>query len=217
MDLTALCQQANWTRYRPAQSAGHYESFFLRANHPSRPLAFWIRYTLFSPHGQPDAAIGELWAVAFDGETGEHHAAKRELPIAACAFASDRFAARVGDAHLGDGRLTGAAGDGPAQIAWDLRFRGDARPLLLLAPNLYGARLPRAKSLVALPFAVFDGALRIGAQTIDVRDWVGGFPYEYATAGEVFAHLHGTHGLELVYLNTHDGHVCNEFTFRRPG
>ncbi len=173
MDLTALCQQANWTRYRPGQAAGHYESFFLRANHPSRPLAFWIRYTLFSPHRRPEAAIGELWAVAFDGETGAHHAAKRELPIAACAFASDRFAARVGDAHLGDGRLTGAAGDGPAQIAWDLRFRGDARPLFLLAPNLYGARLPRAKSLVALPLAVFDGALRIGTQTIDVRDWVG--------------------------------------------
>ena len=50
----------------------------------------------------------------------------------------------------------------------------------------------------------------------DVRDWVGGFPYEYATAGEVFTYLHGKHGLELVYLNTHDGHGCNEFTFRRP-
>jgi len=49
----------------------------------------------------------------------------------------------------------------------------------------------------------------------DVRDWVGGFPYEYATAGEVFAYLHDRHGMELVYLNTHDGHVCNEFTFRR--
>ena len=51
----------------------------------------------------------------------------------------------------------------------------------------------------------------------DVRDWAGGFPYEYATAGEVFTYLHGKHGLELVYLNTHDGHGCNEFTFRRPG
>ncbi len=50
----------------------------------------------------------------------------------------------------------------------------------------------------------------------DVRDWVGGFPYEFATAGEVFNYVHAKHSLELVYLNTHDGHGCNEFTFRRP-
>ena len=32
-------------------SPGHYESWFLRGNHPSRPLAFWIRYTIFHPRG----------------------------------------------------------------------------------------------------------------------------------------------------------------------
>jgi len=173
MDLTALRQQANWTRYRPGQQAGHYESFFLRANHPTRPLAFWIRYTLFSPDRRPDTAIGELWAVAFDGETGHHHAAKSEVPIDACAFAPDRFAVRIGEAHLDAGHLTGAAGDAATHIAWDLRFHGDARPLFLLAPGLYAARLPRAKSLVGLPLAVFDGTLRIGEQSIDVRGWVG--------------------------------------------
>ena len=50
----------------------------------------------------------------------------------------------------------------------------------------------------------------------DVRDWLGGFPYEYATAGEVFRHLHDRHGFELTYLDTHDGHGCNEFAFVRP-
>ncbi len=50
----------------------------------------------------------------------------------------------------------------------------------------------------------------------DVRDWLGGFPYEYATAGVVFNYLHCKYGLQLEYLNTHDGHGCNEFTFRRP-
>jgi 2-polyprenyl-6-hydroxyphenyl methylase/3-demethylubiquinone-9 3-methyltransferase len=49
----------------------------------------------------------------------------------------------------------------------------------------------------------------------DVRDWLGGFPYEYATAGEVFNYLHNKFNLQLEYLNTHDGHGCNEFTFRR--
>lgn len=49
----------------------------------------------------------------------------------------------------------------------------------------------------------------------DVRDWLGGFPYEYASPGRVFAYVHDTCGLELCYLATGEGHVCNEFTFRR--
>ena len=65
---SAWITRANKTVHQPGQTTGHYESFFLRANHPSLPLAFWIRYTIFSPQGQPEKAIGELWAVYFDGE-----------------------------------------------------------------------------------------------------------------------------------------------------
>jgi 2-polyprenyl-3-methyl-5-hydroxy-6-metoxy-1,4-benzoquinol methylase len=50
----------------------------------------------------------------------------------------------------------------------------------------------------------------------DVRDWLGGFPYEFATAGEVFHHVHDTLGFELVALNAVEGNACNEFVFRRP-
>lgn len=50
----------------------------------------------------------------------------------------------------------------------------------------------------------------------DVRDWLGGFPYEYASAGSVFAHVHHRHGFELRYLSAGAGHCCNELTFRRP-
>jgi hypothetical protein len=55
-ELALAGQQANWTRYQPGQKMGHYESFFQRANHPSRPLAFWIRYTIFSPQDRPEDA-----------------------------------------------------------------------------------------------------------------------------------------------------------------
>jgi 2-polyprenyl-6-hydroxyphenyl methylase/3-demethylubiquinone-9 3-methyltransferase len=50
----------------------------------------------------------------------------------------------------------------------------------------------------------------------DVRDWLGGYPYEYASAGEVFTFVHGRLGFQLEYLKTLDGLGCNEFTFRRP-
>ena len=59
-ELALARQGVNHTRYRPGQKAGHYESFFQRANHPSRPFAFWIRHTLFSPHRRPEDALGEL-------------------------------------------------------------------------------------------------------------------------------------------------------------
>jgi 2-polyprenyl-6-hydroxyphenyl methylase/3-demethylubiquinone-9 3-methyltransferase len=49
----------------------------------------------------------------------------------------------------------------------------------------------------------------------DVRDWLGGFPYEFATAGEIFGFVHERLGMELIHLNTVEGNACNEFLFQR--
>ncbi|HLW90191.1 MAG TPA: hypothetical protein VKS78_02670, partial [Roseiarcus sp.] len=65
-----IADDFNSARFQPGETSGHYESYFQRANHPTEPKAFWIRYTIFSPAGRPREAIGELWAIAFDGETG---------------------------------------------------------------------------------------------------------------------------------------------------
>src|SRR5258708_37803482 len=98
-----MLENCNGTRFAPDQQQGHYESFFLRANHPSRALAFWIRYTVFSPHRRPGDAIGELWAVISNGEGGRQVAVKTELPILACRLAQNRLSVGIGDASLGDG------------------------------------------------------------------------------------------------------------------
>ncbi|HVT35311.1 MAG TPA: hypothetical protein VHE37_06995 [Nevskiaceae bacterium] len=159
----------NHARFDPASAAGHYESFFVRANHPSRPLAFWIRYTVFAPRGRPQDAIGELWAVVSDGESGKIAVAKQELPIARCEFARDRFFSRVGDAVQQDGRVQGQAGD----IRWQLIYEGAGAPLLMLPEQLYAAKLPRAKTLTGAPMAVFTGTLAVGGNTIAVDGWRG--------------------------------------------
>ena len=165
--------RANHTRYQPGQRRGHYESFFLRANHPQRRLAFWIRYTIFSPEGRPEQALGELWAVYFDGESGQHVAVKREVPFAQCAFANAKFSVRIADALLGPGVATGtAASDGHA-LSWDLSYGGDAPPLFLFPLQLYRTALPKAKSLVGLPLARFAGALVVDGRRVDVADWIG--------------------------------------------
>jgi hypothetical protein len=164
---------ANDSRYHFGQQAGHYESFFLRANHPSRPLAFWIRYTIFSPHHHPEQAQGELWAIAFNGETGRHVAVKCEAPFADCAFSPSQFSIRVGEAQLESGRLVGAAESRGHAIRWDLRYIGDAPPLFLLPLDAYAAPQPKAKSLVGRPFASFSGTLVVDGEPLEISDWCG--------------------------------------------
>ena len=166
-------RHANDTRYQPGQRAGHYESFFVRANHPTQPQAFWIRYTIFSPDGRPEDARGELWAVMFDGKRGVHTAAKTEVPLASCDFRRDGLGAYVADARLEPGRIVGAAASGGHTIAWDLSFGGTAEPLFALPLEMYAARLPRAKTLVPLPLATFRGTINVDGHPYPIFDWVG--------------------------------------------
>jgi len=166
-------QGCNAVRYRPGDDQGHYESYFQRANHPGRPLAFWIRYTIFSPRGQPSAAVGELWAVYFDGETGKITTAKDVFPIERCRFSTDGLDVAIADATLSDGVLAGSASGPDGCVAWDLRFEGGQEPLLLLPRNLYDGGFLKAKGLVGAPNTHYSGQLVIGDQEVDVSDWVG--------------------------------------------
>ena len=171
--LTRLPQSANFARYKNGQKNGHYESYFLRANHSVKPIAFWIRYTIFNPHNQPEKAIGELWAIYFDGETGKHVAVKNEVSISSCLFDMNDFHVIIGDAILDFEKLRGKASSSGDTISWDLRYNGDERPLFLFPPKLYDRKLPKAKALVGLPMAVFNGKLAINDREISIQDWVG--------------------------------------------
>jgi 2-polyprenyl-3-methyl-5-hydroxy-6-metoxy-1,4-benzoquinol methylase len=50
---------------------------------------------------------------------------------------------------------------------------------------------------------------------IDVRDWLGGFPYEFASIEEVFRFCSREMGLHLVNLRAADDIGVNEFLFRK--
>ena len=49
----------------------------------------------------------------------------------------------------------------------------------------------------------------------DIRDWLGGYPYEFAGADEVFKFCHDELGLELVNLRTVNDIGVNELLFRK--
>src|SRR4051812_10248766 len=117
------------SRYDADNAGGFYESYFLRANHPSRPLAFWIRYTVFSPKGRPDLATGELWAIYFDRDKRSTTATKESFPIGQCALSKSGMDVRIGPALLTNERLDGQAASGGRSIAWSLECSGSEQPL----------------------------------------------------------------------------------------
>ena len=163
----------NACRFVLQDKRGHYESYFQRANHPDRPLAFWIRYTVFSPKGYPENTIGELWAIYFDGESDRITAVKDEIPISQCQFSPFGLDVRIGEATLTEGKLEGRASAGSHTLEWSLAYGGKDRPLLLLPQAVYERCLPRAKLLVGTPNAAYEGMLKIDGKPIAVNGWVG--------------------------------------------
>jgi hypothetical protein len=159
-------------RYRVGQTEGHYESWFLRGNHPVRNEAFWIRYTIFSPEGRPQAAVGEVWAIHFDGEAKTIRAAKDELPICEARFSPHGLDVVIGQSTLGADALQGSASR-PHRIAWDLCYDGGSPPVVFLPERLYDRRLPKAKAVTPRPNVVFKGTLSVDGAPLRIDDWVG--------------------------------------------
>ncbi len=50
---------------------------------------------------------------------------------------------------------------------------------------------------------------------VDIHDWIGGWPMEYAGDQETVDLLESEYGFELVNVST--GHACSEFLFKRTG
>ncbi len=173
MDIEKARREANFTRYRNGQVSGHYESFFARANHPDRPFAFWIRYTIFSPSLHPEKAIGEIWAIYFNGETGVHAAVKSEIPFNRCTFANNAFSVKAGASIIGPDGLSGRIKSPAHEIRWDLATSGGEEPLFDFPLRYYDSGFPKAKALVARPMALFNGTIRVDGKTLRISKWTG--------------------------------------------
>jgi 2-polyprenyl-6-hydroxyphenyl methylase/3-demethylubiquinone-9 3-methyltransferase len=50
---------------------------------------------------------------------------------------------------------------------------------------------------------------------VDIRDWLGGYPYEHATVAEIFRFMRDEFGYELKNLNSTNSLMNNEFLFVR--
>jgi hypothetical protein len=145
----------------------YYESRFIRANHPDRAQAVWLRWTLLYP--QPGEPVADVWVMVFDPDGDGNRALKQPHPIAAADYRTDPWSARIGDTAIDDhcarGTLDGAR--------WDLAITpGDEPAVKLLTDRSYRAKFPTAKTQVRHPLARFDGTVALG-DTVELGGWTG--------------------------------------------
>lgn len=153
-------------------SGGHYESWFVRANHPSRPLALWIRYTLFrAVDDRPP--LGEVWAMWFDGEQQRTVAAKEEFPLETCQYSKTGMRVDAGHNHLEPGKLSGQLQHRGNTLQWDLHYDDGDDTLLFLPESFYERAIPKAKSLVSRPMIQLNGTFSVNGTAHSLEAWRG--------------------------------------------
>jgi hypothetical protein len=150
---------------------GHYESFYMRAVHPERPLGVWIRYTV---HKRPDdRPQGSLWFTLFDAEGGRPRASKVTLAPHET-HAGDTDYVVLGDSRFGPGRVTGRAATEQCDASWDLGFTSDEEPFRHLPRDwMYRAAIPRTKPLSPHPLAMWTGRVTVDGREIAIDGWPG--------------------------------------------
>ena len=126
---------------------GHYESFYLKACHPSEPLGIWIRYTVHK-HSRQEPQ-GSLWFTLFDGNADGPLASKVTTPDVS---APEGAYIRIGDSAFEDGRAAGTREDRAARRALgaDVRLRAGA---LFHLPRdwMYRAPVPQDEAAEPVP------------------------------------------------------------------
>jgi hypothetical protein len=147
--------------------SAHYESYFLKACHPSGGLGVWIRYTVHKPPDEP--AKGFTWFTLFDAATGV--LASKAGP--AHPDSPPGVYVRVGDSVFTPDGATGVAASPQLEAGWELRFDGDEPPVWHLPRWAYDAPLPRTKLLSPHPRVVVPGSVRAGERRLELDGWPG--------------------------------------------
>lgn len=163
-----------------------YESWYLKATHPTEPLGVWVRYTTHQKPNGPER--GSLWFTLFGD--GPPHAAKVTLGPEALSRGDGGAFIRIGDSKFCDGQVRGAALD----ASWNLTFE-HAEPELRHLPRewMYSAPVPRTKLTSPYPAARFSGTVAFGERTVELTNWSGMVGHNWgAEHAERWIWLHGS-------------------------
>lgn len=161
-----------------------YESWYLKASHPTEPLGVWIRYTTHQKPGEPER--GSLWFALFGAQPA---AAKVTPGPEALSRGGDQFI-RIGESVFADGRVSGSA----LEASWDLTFEHPEPELRHLPRDwMYRAPIPRTKLVSPFPAARFSGEVSFGERTVALDDWAGMVGHNWgAQHAERWIWMHGS-------------------------
>jgi hypothetical protein len=202
----------NAVRYDPDKRRDHVESYFIKANDDSGERALWIKATLFARAREPGRCLAEGWAIAFERRAGasRQQAVKHTLSFERAAFgkagldvhwsggleaggAEKDAVALCASPGAASGTARGAITTGERQIAWDLRFSGEPRPIVLLpSPKLYETALPSSKLVTPYPDLRFEGEVTAFGERWNVDGWRGMQGHNWGRGhAELYAWCHG--------------------------
>ncbi|MFT7518646.1 MAG: hypothetical protein ACI9MC_000778 [Kiritimatiellia bacterium] len=174
--LDPSIERDNLPRF-PHARKGHVESWFVRANHPSRPLAVWLKITVLIPlKGQ---AVADVWATTFNGESGVRFAAKTTRRLRPADFVGGLKIEVAGcflHLHAGGGEARGRVDSGDEFVTWDLRWtRAEmGQPMCLLPTRrMIEWPFPKSKLLTPTPLAHFSGTMSWSGEPVDAGGWWG--------------------------------------------
>ena len=159
---------------------GHVESYFLRANHPTRPLAIWLKATILAPLNGP--AVAESWFIWFDGERRTTFAHKQTQPFSAARFEGTedvRVTAPGMSFNLrgegsAKGTVPGAEGNARFELSWKKNESPIGQRLSILPWRLLRTGpFPKSKLLTPFPALHFSGTVELPWGTETLADWPG--------------------------------------------
>lgn len=163
-----------------------YESWYLKASHPTEPLGVWIRYTTHQKPNGPER--GSLWFTLF--RDGEPSATKVTLDPQQLSRNEGGAFIRIGESKFADGQVRGSANE----AGWNLTFV-HTEPELRHLPRgwMYNAPIPKTKLTSPFPAAQFSGTVSFGDRTVELDHWPGMVGHNWgAEHAERWIWLHGS-------------------------
>lgn len=164
---------------------GRLEVWYTTITDPATGTGVWIHHELVSDDTGRARALG--WAAVFP--PGESPAFGRFGPSGWDEPAEGGFGTESA-AHT-PGRLTGMAGD----LSWELAETGGGEPLYTFPRWAWEREVLPSAQMVAVPAGRYDGVVRYGERTLDLRDAPGATARIYGHGnGERWAWLHADLG-----------------------
>jgi hypothetical protein len=152
-----------------ARERGHYESFYLRASHPTEPLGVWIRHTIHKRPGGPPT--GSVWFTLFEADgprASKVTVGEEQLSAPAGGYVG------IGDSEISPGRVAGSAVTDQLSASWQFTYTDGAPPFRHLPRDwMYRAPVPRTKTLSPYPSSLFSGRVTVDGREIPVEGWRG--------------------------------------------